>query len=86
MTIAEARARCPELLLVPQSPISIAGPTCADFGDYRRHFRRCGQVHDELTWPCRSADRDAPEALGRRIKARLAENIGPHILCWLALR
>ena len=36
---------------------------------------------DELTCRVAPADRDAPEALGRRIKARLAANIGPHILC-----
>ncbi len=82
MTIGEARARCPEILLVPQSP---------DL--YRRaHNALISEITavipvdavksiDELTCRVAPADRDAPEALGRRIKARLAENIGPHILC-----
>ena len=82
MTIAEARARCPDILLVPQSP---------DL--YRRaHNALISEITavipvdavksiDELTCRVAPADRDAPEALGRRIKARLAENIGPHILC-----
>ena len=82
MTIAEARARCPDILLVPQSP---------DL--YRRaHNALISEITavipvdavksiDELTCRVAPADRDAPEALGRRIKARLAANIGPHILC-----
>lgn len=82
MSIAEARARCPDILLVPQSP---------DL--YRRaHNALISEIStvlpvdavksiDELTCRVAPADRDEPEALGRRIKARIVESIGPHITC-----
>jgi len=82
MSIREARARCPDIWLVPQSP---------DL--YRRaHNALISEIStilpveavksiDELTCRVAPADRDVPEALGRRIKARLAKNIGPHITC-----
>jgi DNA polymerase-4 len=82
MTIAEARARCREILLVPQSPEL-----------YRRaHHALISEIStiipvdavksiDELTCRVAPADRDNPEALGQRIKARIAANIGPHIIC-----
>ncbi len=82
MTIAEARERCPDIILVPQSP---------DL--YRRaHNALISEISavipvdavksiDELTCRVALADRDDPQVLGRRIKARLAENIGPYITC-----
>jgi DNA polymerase IV len=82
MTIAEARERCPDILLVPQSP---------DL--YRRaHNALISEISavipvdavksiDELTCRVAPADRDDPETLGQRIKARIAANIGSHITC-----
>jgi DNA polymerase IV len=82
MPIAEARERCPEIILVPQSP---------DL--YRRaHNALISEISavipvdavksiDELTCRVAAADQKSPEVLGERIKARIADNIGPHITC-----
>jgi DNA polymerase-4 len=82
MTISEAREKCPGIVLVPQSP---------DL--YRRaHNALISEISavipidavksiDELTCRVAPQDRDDPQDLGRRIKARLAENIGVHITC-----
>ncbi len=82
MSIAEARERCPDILLVPQSP---------DL--YRRaHNALISEISavipveavksiDELTCRVAAADRESPEVLGERIKARIANTIGPHITC-----
>lgn len=82
MPIAEARARCPDIILVPQSP---------DL--YRRaHNALISEISavlpidaiksiDELTCRVEPADRADPQRLGLRIKQRLADNIGPYINC-----
>jgi DNA polymerase IV len=82
MPIAEARERCPDIVLVPQSP---------DL--YRRaHNALLSEISavipvdavksiDELTCRVAPDDRDEPLALARRIKARIAENIGPYLTC-----
>lgn len=82
MPIAEARKRCPDIVLVPQSP---------DL--YRRaHNAMISEISavipidavksiDELTCRVAPSDRDAPLALARRIKDRLAANIGPCLTC-----
>src|SRR5450631_579977 len=80
MAIAEARELCPDIVLVPQSP---------DL--YRRaHNALLSEISavipvdavksiDELTCRVAPEDRDDPLALAQRIKARLAENIGPYL-------
>jgi DNA polymerase-4 len=82
MPIAEARERCPDIVLVPQSP---------DL--YRRaHNALLSEISavipvdavksiDELTCRVATDDRDDPLALAKRIKARIAENIGPYLTC-----
>lgn len=82
MSIAEARARCPDIILVPQSP---------DL--YRRaHNALISEISavlpidaiksiDELTCRVEATDRADPQRLGQRIKQRLADNIGPYINC-----
>lgn len=82
MSIAEARERCPDIVLVPQSP---------DL--YRRaHNALLSEISavipvdavksiDELTCRVATDDRDDPLALAKRIKARIAENIGPYLTC-----
>jgi DNA polymerase-4 len=82
MPISEARERCPNIILVPQSP---------DL--YRRaHNALLSEISavipidavksiDELTCRVAPSDRIEPLALAQRIKARLAENIGPYITC-----
>jgi DNA polymerase-4 len=82
MSIAEARERCPDIILVPQSP---------DL--YRRaHNALISEISavipidaiksiDELTCRVEAADRGDPQRLGLRIKQRLADNIGPYIKC-----
>jgi DNA polymerase-4 len=82
MDAAEARAICSDLVLVPQSP---------DL--YRRaHNALISEIIavipvdavksiDELTCTVAPADRADPLALGRCIKQRIAENVGPYITC-----
>jgi DNA polymerase IV len=82
MPIAEARERCPNIILVPQSP---------DL--YRRaHNALLSEISavipvdavksiDELTCRVAPDDRDDPRPLAKRIKARIAENIGPYLIC-----
>lgn len=82
MPIKEARQVCPDLILVPQKP---------DL--YRRaHNALLCEIEtviaidtaksiDELTCVLDDADRRNPELLAARIKATIAENVGPHITC-----
>jgi DNA polymerase-4 len=82
MPIAEARERCPDIVLVPQSP---------DL--YRRaHNALLSEISavipieavksiDELTCRVAPADRNDPQGLGRRIKQRVADYVGPYITC-----
>ncbi|MFV0368473.1 MAG: Y-family DNA polymerase [Hyphomicrobiaceae bacterium] len=82
MPVLEAQAKCPDIVLVPQKP---------DL--YRRaHNALLSEISaiipidaiksiDELTCRVLGADREAPEALGQRIKGRLKEHVGHHITC-----
>jgi DNA polymerase-4 len=82
MRIEEARERCPDIILVPQSP---------DL--YRRaHNTLLSEISavipidavksiDELTCRVSPSERGDPQALGLRIKKRIADNIGPFIFC-----
>ena len=82
MPIAEARALCPDIILVPQSP---------DL--YRRaHNALISEITavlpvdavksiDEMTCRVDPCDRLDPTALGRKIKQRIADHIGPWITC-----
>ena len=82
MNIEEARERCPDIILVPQSP---------DL--YRRaHNTLLSEITavipvdavksiDELTCRVASAERGDPRALGLRIKQRIADHVGPFIAC-----
>jgi DNA polymerase IV len=82
MNIEEARERCPDIILVPQSP---------DL--YRRaHNTLISEITavipvdavksiDELTCSVSPSERGDPRALGWRIKKRLADNVGSFITC-----
>ncbi|MCX8571141.1 Y-family DNA polymerase [Aminobacter sp. MET-1] len=82
MGVKEARALCPDIILVPQKP---------DL--YRRaHNALLSEIEtvipidtaksiDELTCRLDDAGRAYPEALTARIKQALTENIGPWITC-----
>lgn len=82
MNVEDALAACPDLILVPQNP---------DL--YRRaHNALISEIAgvlpidavksiDELTCKIAPDDRADPLALGRRIKTRLRERIGPFITC-----
>ena len=82
MKIEEARERCPDIILVPQSP---------DL--YRRaHNALISEITavipvdavksiDELTCRVSPSERGDPRALGLQIKKRIADNIGPFIAC-----
>ena len=82
MNIEEARELCPGIILVPQSP---------DL--YRRaHNALLSEISavipidavksiDELTCRVSPSERADPQALGLRIKKRIADNIGPLITC-----
>ena len=82
MPVNEARALCPSIVLVPQSP---------DL--YRRaHNALLSEISavlpiaavksiDELTCRVEPSHRADPLALGRRIKKRIAAGVGPYITC-----
>ena len=82
MNVADARAACPDIILVPQSP---------DL--YRRaHNALLSEITavvpidavksiDELTCIIATKDRADPQALGRRIKNRIRDHIGATITC-----
>jgi DNA polymerase-4 len=86
MPIREAREKCPDIVLVPQSP---------DL--YRRaHNTLLSEISavipidavksiDELTCRVAPADRSRPEDLGQRIKRRMAREIGPYITCSIGI-
>ncbi|WP_370178223.1 type VI secretion protein ImpB [Alteriqipengyuania sp.] len=80
MTLEDARAACPDILLVPQSPHL-----------YRRaHNALLAEIEsvvpidviksiDELSCRLDPAQRTEPLAIASRIKATVAENVGPYI-------
>jgi DNA polymerase-4 len=82
MMVDEARRVCPDLLLIPQQPAM-----------YRRaHNALVAEIDsvvpvdvvksiDELACQLDEGQRQDPESLSARIKAGIAENIGPHITC-----
>ncbi len=82
MPVREAKAKCPDLVLIPQSP---------DL--YRRaHNALLAEIEsvvpidaiksiDELTCKVDRRQRHDPERLATRIKATLAENIGRYVTC-----
>lgn len=82
MSVRDAKARCPELILVPQSP---------DL--YRRaHNTLISEISavipvdavksiDELTCKLKSNDIRDPERLSENIKARIRDNVGQYITC-----
>ena len=82
MNVAEAKAKCPDLILVPQSP---------DL--YRRaHNALLAEIGavipvdavksiDELTSRLVGRDITEPEALAHKLKKRIRDNIGPYITC-----
>jgi DNA-binding NtrC family response regulator len=82
MMVDEARRVCPDLLLIPQQPAM-----------YRRaHNALVAEIDsvvpvdvvksiDELACQLDEGQRQDPEGLSARIKAGIAENIGPHITC-----
>jgi DNA polymerase-4 len=82
MDIKEARAICPDIIFVPQSP---------DL--YRRaHNALLSEITavipidavksiDEITCRVSPSEQADPRALGLRIKKRIADNIGPFITC-----
>lgn len=82
MSIAEAKAACPDLVLVPQKP------------DLYRRAHNCliSEISavipidavksiDELTCRLERSQRKDPLALGRKIKERLLKFVGPFITC-----
>lgn len=82
MSVPEATRVCPDLVLIPQQP---------DL--YRRaHNALLAEISavtpidavksiDEMVCTVQASDRAAPEALGHRIKQRIADNIGSAITC-----
>ena len=86
MLVREALAKCPDLILVPQSP---------DL--YRRaHNALLSEIEavlpvdavksiDELTCRIEPAHRAKPADLGQKIKARIRDEIGPWITCSIGM-
>mgnify|MGYP001405748570 CR=1 FL=1 len=86
MPVREARAKCPDIILVPQKP---------DL--YRRaHNALLAEIEtvipldavksiDELTCRLDDEQRKAPEALAARLRRRIAESVGPYITCSIGM-
>ncbi len=82
MNVSEARALCPDIILIPQSP---------DL--YRRaHNTLLSEIEavlpvdaiksiDELTCRLDAQQRLDPQGLAKQLKIRLAQNVGPFITC-----
>lgn len=82
MNVAEARERCPDIVLVPQKP---------DL--YRRaHNTLLAEIEsvipidavksiDELTCRLDERGREDPVGLGVRLKSTIARNVGPYVTC-----
>ena len=82
MAVADARAICPDIVLVPQSP---------DL--YRRaHNALLAEIEsvipidtvksiDELTCRLDEGQRDDPRGLAQHLKQTIAANVGPFITC-----
>ena len=82
MRVPEALRICPEMLLVPQRPDLFRRAHMALLNEIEMEVP-VGAVKsiDELYCRLSEAEADRPEALAKRIKARLAKNIGEHITC-----
>lgn len=84
--VLEARRLCPDIQLVPQSPELYA----------RAHRKLLLEIEavvpidvvcsiDELACLLDAGDRENPQDLAQRIKARIAERVGPYITCSIGM-
>lgn len=86
MSIADARAACPSLTLVAQSPDLYRRAHNALLAEISAVIRiDAVKSIDELTCRLDDADRSDPTALSARIKARIRDQIGPWITCSIGM-
>ena len=86
MSIADARAACPSLVIVPQSPDLYRRAHNALLAEISAVIRiDAVKSIDELTCRLDDADRRDPAALVARIKARVRTEIGPWITCSIGM-
>jgi len=82
MRVPEARALCPELILVPQRPDLFRRAHMTLLNEIETEIP-IGSVKsiDEFYCMLDEAEAAAPQALCERIKARVSKNVGPYITC-----
>jgi DNA polymerase-4 len=80
--VREARAVCPDLVLVPQSPDLYRRAYNALIAEIMAVIPIAAiKSIDELTADVETSDRANPRELGERVKSRLKRCIGPTITC-----
>jgi len=82
MRVPEARALCPDLILVPQRPDLFRRAHMTLLNEVETEIP-IGSVKsiDEFYCMLDEAEAGAPEALCERIKTRISKNVGPYITC-----
>ena len=82
MPVSEAKQKCPNIVLVPQSPDLYRRAHCAFLSEISAVIPVDAiKSIDELTCKLESIDKRTPHELAQRIKSRIRENIGPYITC-----
>lgn len=82
MPVPEARALCPDILLVTQKPDWFARASTALVNEIGCEIPiEVRKSVDEVTCSLDTRDSTEPRGLARRIKERIARNIGVHITC-----
>lgn len=82
MPVPEARARCPDIVLVTQKPDWFARASTALVNEISCEIPiEARKSVDEVTCALDARDIADPRGLASRIKARIAANIGPFITC-----
>ncbi|MBV9550371.1 MAG: type VI secretion protein ImpB [Alphaproteobacteria bacterium] len=86
MPVPDARACCPELILVPQQPdlFRRANATLLNEINCEIPIEAIKSI-DEMTCGLDGGDIAAPHDLAGRIKARIAKNVGPYITCSIGM-
>jgi len=86
MRVPEARALCPDLILVPQRPDLFRRAHMTLLNEVETEIP-IGSVKsiDEFYCMLDEAEAKAPEALCQRIKARISNNVGPYITCSIGI-
>lgn len=86
MSVPDALALCPDLVLVPQRPDLFRRAHNALLNEISCELPiETVKSIDELACRLDTAQADAPQDLARRIKRRLSDNVGPYITCSIGM-